>query len=122
MTHMDPTILDTKYNWPVRFLLVNTLFSITWVVAEKGKGDKSLVPRNENLKKKVCFKSGMGIPNLVTSHTNNKVCPNTGHGESSNNNDNRVIVMGVEKEGGALIRCTIGWLIQNTIRSWCREP
>ena len=63
--------LHTKYNWPVRFLLVNTLFSITWVVAEKGKGDKSLVPRNENLKKKSFFKSGMGIPNLVTSHTNN---------------------------------------------------
>ena len=109
--------LHTKYNWPVRFLLVNTLFSITWVVAEKGKGDKSLVPRNENLKKK----SGMGIPNLVTSHTDNKVCSNTGHCESSNNNDNRVIVMGAEKEGG-LIRCTVGWLIQNTIRSWCREP
>ena len=50
----------------------------------------------------------MGIPNLVTSHTNNKVCSNTGHCESSNNNDNRVIVMGVEKEGGPLIRCTIG--------------
>ena len=47
--------LHTKYNFPVRFLLVNTLFSITWVVAEKGKGDKSLVPRNENLKKKKCF-------------------------------------------------------------------
>ena len=50
--------LQTKYNWPVRFLLVNTLFSITWVVAEKGKGDKSLVPRNENLKKKVFLRAG----------------------------------------------------------------
>ena len=36
---------------------MNTLFSITWVVAEKGKGEKSLVPRDENLKKqkKKCF-------------------------------------------------------------------
>ena len=43
----------------MRFLLVNTLFSITWVAAEKGKGDKLLVPRNENLKKKkVFFKTG----------------------------------------------------------------
>ena len=47
-------VLQSKYNWPVRFLLVNTLFSITWVVAEKGKGDKPLVPRNANLKKKKC--------------------------------------------------------------------
>ena len=40
----------------------------------------------------------MGTPNLVTSHTNNKACSNAGHGEGSNNNDNRVIVMGVGKK------------------------
>ena len=52
---------------------MNTLFSITRVVAEKGRGDKSLEPPNENLKKGgEGVKSGMGIPDLVTSHTNNK--------------------------------------------------
>ena len=84
--------LQTKYNWPVWFLLLNTLFSITWVVAEKGKGDKSLVPRNENLKKKKCFfKSGMGIPNLVTCRTNNKKSLHAWHSEGSNNIAGRLI-------------------------------
>ena len=57
--------LQTKNNWPVWFLLVNTLFSITWVVAEKGKGDKSLVPRNENLKKKKCCLAAGWVPQIL---------------------------------------------------------
>ena len=43
-------IWHTKYNWPVSFGRLNTLFLITWWVPEKGKGGKSLVPRNDNLK------------------------------------------------------------------------
>ena len=66
-------ILHIKYNWPVRFLRLNTLFLITWWVPEKGKGGKSLVPRNDNLKgeKWNIFKS-VDTPNPVTGHTNNR--------------------------------------------------
>ena len=42
--------LHAKYNFPVRFRLGLVYLSITWVVAEKGKGDKWLVWQNENLK------------------------------------------------------------------------
>jgi len=48
-------LLQTKYNFPVRLLHRITWASITWAMAEKGKGDKLLVPRNENLKNKMVF-------------------------------------------------------------------
>ena len=52
--------LHTKYNCPVRFWRDLECWSITWAMAEKGKGDKWLVGQNENLKKikkikKTCF-------------------------------------------------------------------
>ena len=69
-------------------------------MSEKGTGGKSLVTRNDNLKgeNELSFKS-VGTPNLATSHTNNKACSKTGHGEDSNNNVGIVILRGVEKEG-----------------------
>ena len=48
--------LQTKYNCPVRFCTFLLVWlSITWVVAEKGKGDKSHVWQNENLNRKKAF-------------------------------------------------------------------
>ena len=70
-------------------------------MSEKGKGGKSLVPRNDTLKggkSEKSFKS-VGTPNPVTGHTNNKAWSKTGHGEDSNKNVGIVILRGVEKEG-----------------------
>ena len=87
-------LLQTKYNCPPGLLLIYLVWlSITWVVAEKGKGYKWLVWQNEYLKtkKKMFFKNGVDIPCLPTSHTNNRARVNHAHDENSNNNDNRVI-------------------------------
>ena len=65
---------QVKYNSPVRLGPRNTLFLRTWWVPEKGKGGKSLVPRNDSLKggkNESLFKS-VGTPNLVTCRTSNK--------------------------------------------------
>ena len=63
--------LHTKYNCPVSFLRVNKLCLNTWWVPEIGKGGKSLVAGNGNLKKGPIVES-VGTPNLVTGRTSNK--------------------------------------------------
>ena len=69
------------------------------------------------------FKNGVDIPCLATSHTNNMARVNRSHDESSNNNDNRVICVDSETEGGPLIQCiTARYCRGNTMQRRYHEP
>ena len=88
--------LHTNYNCPVRFLCVNTLWLNTWWVSEKGKGGKSFVAGNGNLRKGHIIES-VGTPNLVTGRSSNKEWWWREHGECLNNIAGRLILRVVGK-------------------------
>ena len=91
--------LHTNYNCPVRFLCVNTLWLNTWWVSEKGKGGKSFVAGNGNLRKGHIIES-VGTPNLVTGRTSNKEWRWREHGECLNNIAGRFILRVTGKVSG----------------------
>ena len=111
----------TKYNFPVRFLRVNTLLLNTWWVPEIGKGGKSLVVGNGNLKKGHIIES-VGTPNLVTGRTSNKEWWWKEHGDCLNNIAGRLILRVVGKVLEPPNHGSIAPWNHNTIRLCCWEP
>ena len=99
----------------------DSLLSGKWL--KKARDINSSYDKTSIWNEKTCFKDGVDSPCLATSHTNNRVCVNRAHDESSNSNDNRVIWWVLDTEGRPLFQCTTArYCHKKTMQRRCHEP